>query len=227
MKALAAVMPAYWPSLYFFWNAVQCDVLVLTDHFQFTKRSSATVSAPLRLSQPALRIPVRHFNPTDSIALKVFDSGSKWQKKHIQTIRHQFHHAPYAYYYLPVLEELITDAGSSLSDFLFTTTAQLLNWLHLDVRLLRSSQLPHSGSHEALLHTWCAALDCHTCLTESVFITEQRLNPAFLKNKGIICKPFAPFPDFHILQSNRNLSILHFLMEYGPEAGYLLRQYLS
>jgi len=227
MKILSAVMPAYWPSLQFFWQAAQCQTIILTDHFQYTKRSCSTSSALLHSAQPALRLPVRHLDPAASIAEKQFDPNSLWRKKHLQTIHHLFHNTPYAYYYLPAIEELLSAEENSLSDFLYATTKQILNWLHFENELNQSSKLPHSGSHESLLQNWCDHFRCDTCLTETIHLDKGMINQKALEKTGIRCRSFTPFPEYHILQSNRNLSILNFLMDYGPEAGYLIRQYLS
>lgn len=145
----------------------------------------------------------------------------------MQTIRHLFHNTPYAYYYLPALEELFGNSEESLSDFLFHTTTQLMNWLRFDVQIVRSSGLKHAGSHETLLQNWCEQFHCTTCLTEAVFLEKRIINQEILKKAGIRCRAFVPLPDYHILQSNRELSVLAFLMDYGPEAGYIIRQYLS
>ncbi len=227
MKALAAVMPALWPSLHFFWNASQCDTIVLTDHFQYTKRSAATTSAPLQVSQSALRIPVKHLKTAAPVSEKVIDANSLWHKKHMHTIRHLFHNTPYAYYYLPTLEELFNQKETSLSDFLLNTTRQLMTWLGIKANLVRSSELFHTGSHETLLHNWCETFGCDTCLTEADILNKQFINRDVLKKAEILCRAFEPLPEYHILHSNRNLSILSFLMDYGPEAGYIIRQYLS
>ncbi len=227
MTALSALMPAYWPSLQFFWNAAQCRFIILTDHFQYSKRSSATVSAPLRLSQPSLRIPVRHLDAQTAIAEKQFAPNSSWHKKHLQTLRHQFHHAPYAYYYLPDIQTLLSESYATLGDFLFALTSQLFNWLHFDLSVYRSSQLVTEGNHEQLLQNWCTQFQCDTCLTEPSALEQGFIRTEPLIEAGISCRTFLPVPDFHILQSNSRLSVLNFLMDYGPEAGYIIRQYLS
>lgn len=223
---LTTRQPAYFPSLHYFWHLAQSDVLILTDHFQFVKRSPATVSARLQTSQPALRLPVKHSTPKTPLFEKIFDPNSHWAKKHLHTIRHMFHHTPYAYYYMPVIEKLLYAPPPKLSDFLYATLLELVRLLHLDLRIFRSSQLEHNASNEALVTRWCRQTQCGIYAAESLIFAEGRVNEKQLLQNGIACERFSSFPDFHILQSNRDLSILYFLFQFGPEAGYMLRQYL-
>ncbi len=223
---LSTQRPSYFPSLHFFWTAAQCNVLILTDHFQYVKRSPATVSARLQISQPALRLPVKHSNPKSPLCEKIFAPNSHWAKKHLHTIRHMFHHTPYAYYYMPLLEELLEQHSPNLADFLHTTLSELAHSLHLDLQILRSSKLAHSGTNETCITEWCRQTGSNTYAADAVIFDEKRVDENILMQNGISCKRFAPYPDYHILQSNRDLSILHFLFQFGPEAGYMLRQYL-
>ncbi len=223
---LSTQQPAYFPSLDFFWNAVQSDILILTDHFQYIKRSPATVSARLQISQPALRLPVKHGSPKRPLSKKVFDPNSHWSKKHLHTIRHMFHHTPYAYYYLPIIEELLENHPPDLAGFLYATLSALISLLHLNVQLLRSSELNNAGTNETLITEWCRQTNSSAYAADSAIFNEGRVDEKILLQNGIACARFAPFPDYHILQSNRDLSILHFLFRFGPEAGYMLRQYL-
>ena len=223
---LSTQQPAYFPSLDFFWNAAQSNILVLTDHFQFMKRSPATVSARPQISQPALRLPVKHGAPKSPLCEKIFDPNSNWAKKHLHTIRHMFHHTPYAYYYLPIIEELLENHPPNLADFLHATLSELMRLLHLDLQILRSSELGHNGTNEALITEWCQQTKSTVYAADSAIFNEGRVDEKILLQNGITCKRFAPFPDYHILHSNRYLSILYFLFQFGPEAGYMLRQYL-
>lgn len=223
---LSTMQPAYFPSLEFFWKAAQCDIIVLTDHFQYTKRSPLTISAPLQLSQPSLRIPVRHGNPTAAIYEKQIDPDSNWQKKHLHTFRHMFHHAPYEYIYLPLMEELLANHPASLADFLTETLIKIIELLHLNIKIVRASQLPHVGTNEQLILNWCNNFKCTQYISEQTVFDRKLVKPEILTQDKISSQSFTPFPEYHILTSNRDLSILYFLFHYGPEAGYLLRQYL-
>ena len=133
---------------------------------------------------------------------------------------------PYAYYYLPIIEELLENHPPNLADFLHATLSELMRLLHLDLQILRSSELGHNGTNEALITEWCQQTKSTVYAADSAIFNEGRVDEKILLQNGITCKRFAPFPDYHILHSNRYLSILYFLFQFGPEAGYMLRQYL-
>lgn len=223
---LTTQQPAYFPALQYFWKIAQSDILILTDHFQFVKRSPLTISARLQQSQPALRLPVRHEIPKSPICEKKFDPNSHWAKKHLHTIHHMFHHTPYAYHYIPVIEELLKSHSQNLADFLSASLIKTCELLHLKVKILRSSKLDHAGGNEQLISNWCGQTNCDSFIADATVFEKLQVNEKTLLKNNISCHEFIPFPEYHILQSNRQLSILHFLFQYGPEAGYLLRQYL-
>lgn len=225
-RVLCALPPAYFPTLEYFWNLAQCDVLILTDHFQYSKRSPLTISAPLQESQPALTIPVRHGDPQAAIFEKQIDNHSNWSRKHLQTIRHLFHHAPYEYIYLPLMEDLLTNHPNALADFLTASLSTMIDLLHLKTKIVRASESEHSGNNEKLIKEWCNDNNCNRYLSNQEVYDHNMVNPEILRQDRIEPHVFVPFPEYHILKSNRELSILYFLFHFGPEAGYLLRQYL-
>lgn len=223
---LSTISPAYFPDMEFFWKIAQSDVLVLTDHFQYTKRSSLTISAKLQTSQPRLRIPVRHTQQLCRIDEKLLVQNDSWPKKHLQTIRHMFHHAPYSYYYFPQLEELFNNKKNKLSGFLMEILVQLAGWLHLETKLYLASEHEPRGDNQALIEKWCKKFKCESYIQDDAVFRNNYVNEKHLNTRHIKTARFVPFPDYHILKSNRELCILHFLFHYGPEAGYMLRQYL-
>jgi len=147
-------------------------------------------------------------------------------KKHLQTIRHLFHHAPYEYIYLPMMEDLLTNRPDGLADFLTASLSLLIDLLHLKTKIVRASELEYSGNNETLIRQWCSDYNCSRYLSHQEVYDKKMVNPELLKQNRIEPQVFVPFPEYHILKSNRELSILYFLFHFGPEAGYLLRQYL-
>lgn len=226
-KAICALAPSYFPNLDYFWQLVQCRALLLTDHYQFVRRSPATISAPLQTSQPALTIPVRHTDKPLPVYKKRIDTSSNWSRKHIQTIRHIFHHAPYSYIYQPQLEELLLKEETLLAELLINLLKKILQWLHIEIPVLRASEFPDGLSNEQLILAAARQTGSHGFFAAEDVWQRGAVSPTVLEKAGIRSATFAPLAEYHILQSNRELSILYFLMHYGPEAGYMLRQYLT
>lgn len=223
---LSAFKPDYLPSLEYFWKMAQCHHAMITDHFQYVKRSSLTVSAPLHRDEDRLHIPVRHDYPQKSIAQKTLDDTDNWRKKHYSTIYHLFHHLPFEYYYLPALKDFYVENYCNLADFQWRLLHLLVSWLNLPIQLHRSSQIKNEGSNEGLIRHWCAEFSCNYYYAEQDVFQKNWVNTEKLTEAGIHSAVFHSFPESHLFQSYQKLSALSFLMKFGPEAGFLIRQYL-
>ncbi len=224
---LGSFRPAFFPSLEYFWHIAQCDVAVFADHLQYTKGSSINRSAPLYDTNDILRIPVRHNGEHTGIFNKQIDLHSPWRQKHLKTIRHLFHNFPFAYYYLPELEELYGENFRNLGDFLWRLTERLVKWLHLPVKLLRSSKLGGEGCAEELIFNWCKLSGATFYIGSAEAFKNKWADQEKLDSFGIGTLLFAPLPESHLLQNYASLSIIHYLLQFGPEGGYIIRQYLS
>ena len=223
---LGTFRPAFLPGLTYFWQIAQCDVAVFTDHLSFSKGSSINRSAPFPDGQTVLRIPVLHNEKRGRIFETEIDYHSGWKEKHLKTLHHFFHNLPFAYYYLPELEDLFNSEFNSLGDFLFELHKILVHWLHLSVRFLRSSEGDFNGSAEELIAFWCAKTHSATYISQPETFENQWVNKQQLKEKGLEISTFSPLPDSHLLRNYQDTTILQFLLQFGPEAGFIIQQYL-
>ncbi len=224
---LTALRPAYLPSVEYFWQAAQCNIVVFADHLQFTKGTNINRSAPLHTAEDVLTIPVRHLKQQQTIAQKSIDDHLPWRQKHMKTLKHLFHNFPFAYYYLPQMEEILNEEWRNLGDFLWHTTNKLVEWLRLPVKLVRSSELGATGNSEELIVRWCEEFDTQIYMASEEAFNKKWVQKEELKKQGIQCYVFKPIPESHLMQNFAGLSALHFLLQFGPEAGYIIRQYLS
>ena len=223
---LATFTPAYLPSMDYFWRAAQADHIIYTDHFQYVKRSLSTISAPLDENKLLLRIPVLHDKKRLPLSEKRIDYSAPWHKKHFKSIHHLFHELPYAYHYLPQIKAIFDKEIINLSDFLNEWQVIFLKWLQLPVKSKRASEIGFRDQNEAVLLFWCHKYSAKGYITQKEIFKKGWVDQELLEKKGIQCSTFAPMPEAHILTSYKDLSILNFLLQFGPEAGYLIRQYL-
>jgi len=220
---ISAIRPAYLPPLKLYWQLAQADVVLFADHLQYVKRSDITTSAPLTEKGQRLRIPVKHDPAPQPIARKITDSQDNWRRKHRQTLRHVYHDYPFAYYYLPQMEEWYARPQDKLADFLFDFAVHLSDFLHFEIKWLRSSEMSHiNPSHEDFIIRSAGDGKAAHYLTEG----GAGLDWDVLQQAGIQPEPFEPLPDAHIFQSYGDVSILTFLMQFGPEAGFMIRQFM-
>lgn len=226
MMNFSTFRPEYLPSLEYIWKIVQCNFVVITDHIQYTKRSPISISAPLNESDSLLRIPVLHKPLLEPIYLKRVDDHSNWRKQHFKSLQHIFHQFPYGYYYLPLLEEIYNSASSYLSEFLFILLKQIGQWLHLDLELHRSGKFNVPNEPHNFIKYWQDKSNGTKYLISLEALEKEWLNQDILIQIRIQYDYFSGYPDYHILKTYKNISVINFLMQFGPEAGYILKQYL-
>ncbi len=223
---LGTFRPAYFPSLEYFWQIAQCDEAVFADHLSFSKGSLINRSAPFNDEQTILRIPVLHNRKRLQIFATQIDPKSNWKQKHLKTIHHFFHQWPFSYYYLPELNVIFNEEYGSLGNFLWRLNTKIIQWLHLSVKLARSSELNFDDSAENLIIQWCTQLKAKVYISEAQTFEQGWVKRKLLETKGVQTLTFKPLPSSHLIKNYQLLSILGFLMQFGPEAGYIIRQYL-
>jgi len=224
---LSTFRPEYLPSLEFFWYLMQCDHIILTDHFQYVKRSPINISAPLQDSGHKITIPIRHDHQILPISKKRISYTTTWQKNHFKNIYHHFHNEPFAYYYLPEIEQILYNNYKYLSEYHYDLIFYFLKKLNSNSKIYLASQLEFFEDNNESIISWCKKTSSAVYLYKPNIFDHGWLGEDILKKSNLRLKEFCPFPNAHILTSNSKNSILSFLVLYGPEAGYLIRQYMS
>ncbi len=225
MKILATIRPAFLPNLEYFWQILQSDVAIFTDHLPFSKGQGLNRSAPLNTPETVLTIPIQHGQPNSAITEKLLVDDPHWRQKHLKTLHHLFHNFPFAFYYLPQIEEIYASNLNKLADFLFILIKNFLHWLHLPVQIVRSTELTTSAESNTLIINWCKQFECQGYIAEQKTFQKGWVDAKYLKNRGIQPFVLAPLPKANLLSNYASKSILHFLLQFGPEAGYILKQY--
>ena len=217
-KTISTVRPEFFPDLSFFWKIAQCDVVVLSDH------SPTTVSAPLRSHDDRIRIPVLHKGQV-KICEKELDIVHNWKKKHISLLHHLFGDSPFGYYYLPLLKEIYEVPGRRLISFLEDLLQSMCEWLHFDCELILASRLIKTEHKDVVVYL-ANKLNADSYIADKEVYTNRWVVRENLEQNSIKVFEFEALSEAHILQSNKNQAMIAFLMQYGPEAGYILRQFL-
>lgn len=222
---LTTLRPSYLPTLEFFWKAAQCDVVILTDHLQYTKRSDISISAPISDQGLKLTIPVQHDKQRLPVYQKKISRSGNWQTKHLRNIYHNFHHHPFFEYYQTELNQLYNEEHS-LIHFLAGFLIKLFHFFHLEAQVYRASQFVKADDPAQFVVQSCNKAACTTYMADPLVFEEGWLDKDVLHTAGVHVSLFHPLPQAHIFQSYKNLSALNFLFQFGPEAGYLIRQFL-
>ncbi len=225
---LSTFRPAFFPSLEYFWQVSQCQVMIFADHLPFSKGSGVNRSAPLNTAQDVLTIPVQHEPAYGKVCQKKLVNENQWKHKHLKTLHHLFHHFPFAEYYLPELEAIYFNQTTGLlGDFLFELHKRILKWLHLPVQIYRSCNLEHEAKASHLVTGWCKQFNCSVYRASLQTFEQNWIDAQVLTAQHIKAVLFNPFPDSTFLNNFKQKSIIHFILQFGPEAGYILKQYAS
>ena len=146
-QKLSTMRLEYFPTLEYFWYLSQCDILILTDHFPYSKKTALCISAPINDMNINLQIPVTHDQEINQIYKKSISHKSDWPREHLLTLQHQYKKQPFEYLYFPILMQLLNSKDSNLSLFLTDQIKQIAEWLHFDIEIYRASDLGYQNNN--------------------------------------------------------------------------------
>ena len=224
-KKLSTMRLEYFPTLEYFWNLSQCDLLILTDQYPYSQKTILTTSAPINDTNIMLRIPVKHDKEIMPIFKKNISYRNRWPEKHLLTLKHQYKSQPYAYLYFPALNQLLNAKVENLSQFLTDQIKLIADWLHFSLKSYRASDMDFNDDNNQNVIDWCHTFK-YTEYINSPFVFDKGfVDTNELRRHHISIHQFTNPPEAHIFQHYKEKSILSFLFQFGPEAGFLIRQF--
>lgn len=156
-RTLVVLQPGYLPWLGYFDQLRRADVFVHYDDVQFDKHGwrnrnrIKTPNGPLWLT-----VPVRHHGKgKPKINETLIDATSKWQQKHIASLKQYYAKAPHAQRYLPELEELLCRQWENLADLDIAVAGVMAGWFRLEAPRVRTSWLGIGGVRSERLIALC------------------------------------------------------------------------
>ena len=156
-RTLVVLQPGYLPWLGFFDQMRRADAFAYYDDVQFDKHGwrnrnrIKTPTGPLWLT-----VPVRHHGQGQPrINETLIDNASRWQRKHVATLKQYYAKAPYAARYLPELEELVNRPWTHLVELDIALSGLIAGWLQLPVPAIRTSTLGIGGVQSQRLIDIC------------------------------------------------------------------------
>ena len=155
IKTVGILQPGYLPWLGFFEQLHRCDIFVLYNDVQF-ERGSWRNRNRIKTSHGKqwLTVPVRLKGKGFPLIKDVrIDSTSRWQTKHIKSIRQSYLKTPYFERYQDELFKILSRPWNYLLDL----NLQLISWiseqLNMTTPILLASEFGITGSHiERLIH---------------------------------------------------------------------------
>jgi hypothetical protein len=224
---LSAHQPAYLPWLGYFDKIARADVFVYLDTVQFEKNSFINRNR-IKTPQGAqwLTIPVKikgHMATT--LRETEVDGSQPWPVKHLKTIAMNYRRAQYFSVCFPKLEALLAETPSNLADLCWRQLQFWLKEFRISTRVVRSSELPVSGSKSELILELCRHFASTNYLSGE--LGRDYLREEDFKARGItLAYQQYTYPVYPQLWGEfvPYMSVLDFWMNCGPDSGQFTEQ---
>ena len=131
----------------YFYKMAQCDVFVLLDHVEFTKRSytrRVLIHKSDNLNdEQYLTVPLQKHSDHIAINKLKISEDIDWQKKLKAQVYQSYHKAPFYYQLEPLMDTFFTHSlkSNSFSDFTITLIKFIAKTLNLNPKWVVSSEL--------------------------------------------------------------------------------------
>jgi hypothetical protein len=152
--------PSYLPWLGYFDLMRQADVWVWYDDVQYTRRDWRNRNLVARDGAKVwLTVPVRHAEREAKINQVDIDYSRSWPRKHLETLRHCYHDAPWFDTVHDLVAAHLGRSPERLADLVIDLGEAIARLLGIGTRFLRSSQLTGiAGVKQGRLLEVCDAL---------------------------------------------------------------------
>jgi hypothetical protein len=223
---ISANQPYFCPFPGFFHKAFLADVLVILDTVQFPQGTTWISRNRFKNDQGPmwLTIPVWKkglgMQPINQVRI-CYDG--RWPRKHLQSLKTAYAHAPYLEEHLSFLEEIFSGCWEKLADLNLAIIRHLLESLAIKTRLVLLSELEITARGTQLLVEVCCALGASTYLAQGQ--AQKYLDARLFQEKGMelrFCKYIPPIYPQLWGDFLANLSIFDLVCNCGARARDIL-----
>ena len=225
---ISAQQPYFCPHSGFFFKALMSDVFVLLDDVQFPRGTTWTSRNRFKNDQGCLwmTVPVHRkgLGLQKINEVKIFP-GLRWRKKHLESLKTAYNHAPYLRNHLHLFEKVFSREYSRLADMNIEIIRYIMGVLCIKTELVLSSCLGLHEKGNRLLVDICNALGGSTFLAQRS--ARKYLDKGLFEQAGIslsfMTSPAIVYPqlwgDFM-----GNLSVFDLIFNCGPVSRGIILQ---
>ncbi|MCK9377709.1 MAG: WbqC family protein [Syntrophobacterales bacterium] len=226
---ISANQPYFCPFPGFFYKAFLSDILIILDEVQLPHGTTWISRNRFKNDQGALwlTIPVwkkglgeQHINQ-----VRICYEG-RWLRKHLESLKSAYGHAPYLGDHLSFIEGLFAARCEKLTDLNLAIIRYLMNCLQIQTRLVLLSELGVKARGTQQLSEICKALGASVFLAQTQ--AKKYLDVDLFQKNGIELRYFRYVPPIYPqLWGNflANLSTLDLAFNCGPKARDMLLRY--
>jgi len=136
--------PNYFPWLGYFHKIKLSDSFVFLDTVDIQTRTESSFTNRTRIKTKQgtqwLTVPIKKGN-SKKIKDVIIDNIQPWKQKHLNTLFHAYKKAPFFEDGYPVIQKLILADFEKLSDFNIACITYICNYLHLQTKINRASEI--------------------------------------------------------------------------------------
>ncbi|MBK9161509.1 MAG: WbqC family protein [Nitrosomonadales bacterium] len=225
MTTVAIHQPQYLPWLPWFAKAAASDIFVYLDNVQYQKNGVQNRNQIKSASGPIwLTVPVRA--STDMEIRSVPIDGNHWVAKHQKSLSMNYAKAPFAHLLKDEIFPILAKEWPNLADLNIALTEWMFDYMGVQARRIRASELQATGNKQDLVINICKELGACRYLSGNGASAYQ--NEADFKAQGVELQYFhfemPEYPQQHPgLGFVPGLSAIDVLLNTGPETGAFLK----
>ena len=222
--------PNYFPYPGFFHKLFLSDILVLYDDVQFesdiTNKNKIIKSSG---SWERISVPVKKNQTHKKIMDIEINNELSWSDDTFCKLYESYNNASFFNDYKPFLKNIYSKSWDMLLELNLHTIRQLIDWLGIDIKILKASELNIKGKSTERLVNICQSLDADVYV--SGIGGKNYLNEKLFSQKNIKLEyqNYTPHPyeQIHSTTFVPNLSILDLLFNMGNKSHNFLKNHPS
>ena len=219
---ISIMQPGYLPWLGFFELMARCDLFVILDNVQFTKKDwrsrnrIRTKDGWIWLSVPVLS---KH-RKTQLITETKINNDRHWGQDHLQSLKIHYAKAPYLKDYIPFFEDIYNRKWDYLLDLDMAIIVHLAEQLNISTTIIQASNLPipEVSGNQRILEI-CRVTRAHELYDSNGAIAF--INTALFHEAGInLTFQDYPHPEYRQIYKPflAYMSVIDLLFNEGPQS---------
>jgi len=226
VNKIAVLQPSYLPWLGFFEQMMSVDSFVFYDDVQYTKNDWRNRNrVKTKEGFLWLTIPVKSSTSLQIREVRI-DGSKHWQEKHRKTIAQLYSKSPYFEEVSALFEPFWTNRYEFLLDALRDSIVLIAEYLHIETKILFSSELQITGDKNEKLVNMCKILGASHYY--SGLAAQNYLDIELFNKNGIeVAFQYYKHPTYPQIHGDfiSHLSIIDLLFNCGKKSREILKDY--
>ncbi len=218
---VSANQPYFAPYPGFFHKAWLCDCLVILDDVQFSRKTTWITRNRFKNDQGTLWMTVPVYKKglgLQKISRVCICPSGNWKRKHLQSLKNAYAHAPYLSDHIGALERIYARHEDRILDLNLALIHYITDYLGMDMRVVLMSELAVAGHGASLIIDICKSLGADKFMMQTSAMAYYDAGRFEAEGIGLI--PFRK-PEYIYPQMwgdfVANLSILDMIFTCGPK----------